>query len=115
MLWPYRLGCVSRPRFCHVIGIVGEGIVDEDKFAFSSTCEATLRREDFWAAGRRSRVPVRSTMAFCYASLSVRDASVRGKGRSPPEQFFHSRTFFQPGVRTSGVSMKGGRYVDRIA
>jgi hypothetical protein len=100
---------------------VGGGIVDENKFAFNCTREATLRREFVWplAAGRWPlaavrKVQVRSTMAFCYASVSVRDASVRGKGRSPPEQFFHLRTFFQPGVRTSGMSMKGGRYVDRI-
>jgi hypothetical protein len=68
----------------------------------------------FGPLGRPSQVLVRSARAFCYASVSVRDASVRGKGRSPPEQFFHLRTFFQPGVRTSGMSMKGGRYVDRI-
>jgi hypothetical protein len=61
------------------------------------------------AAGRRSQVLVRPVMTFCYASVSVRDASVRGKGRSPPEQLFHLRTFFQPRVRTSGVSMKRGR------
>jgi hypothetical protein len=29
------------------MGIVGEGVVDEDKFAFNNTCEATLSRELF--------------------------------------------------------------------
>jgi hypothetical protein len=104
--------------FCHVVVIVGEGIVGEDKFAFNNTCSTPARQPcatSCLAAGRRSQALVRSAMAFCYASVSVRDASVRGKGRSPPEQLLHLRTFFQPGVRTSGVSMKGGRYADRIA
>jgi hypothetical protein len=91
------------------------GIVGEDKSAFKSTREATLRHEVLGPLAAVSQVLVRPVMAFCYASVSVRDASVREKGRSPPEQLFHLRTFFQPGVRTSGVSMKGGRYADRIA
>ena len=42
----------------------------------------------------------------------TRTHPVRGKGRSPPVLSHVSRTFFQPDVRTTGGSMKGGRHVD---
>jgi hypothetical protein len=66
VLWPYRLGCALRARFCHVVHVVvvGEGIVGEVKFAFNNMREATLSHELF---GRWP--PFAGACAICHGFL----------------------------------------------
>src|SRR5262249_41646627 len=47
------------------------------------------------------------------SQYAYRTQPVRGKGRSPPAWLISIRTFFQPAVRTPGVTRKEGIYVTR--